>query len=154
MVKIDWECFCIADISSQLVSYRVLCLDLIIHHMSALVRSNPSHFRVSGDSCDLVYAVLLLYIGPAMNSPWRTAYQEQTHISPLAPKCRYGRWCQSQHIHTCTLTYKCAESAFVSKDRGARNVISGSFLRARRKGPILYEVYIHMHAFVFKHSTV
>lgn len=76
-----------------------LCLDLIctdnvikIHQMSALVRSNASHFRASGDPSDLVYAVLLLYIGPALNSPWRRAYQEQTHISPSAPPCTCGRW--------------------------------------------------------------
>lgn len=76
-----------------------LCLDLIctdnvikIHQMSALVRSNASHFRASGDPSDLVYAVLLLYIGPALNSPWRRAYQEQTHISPSSPKCICGRW--------------------------------------------------------------
>lgn len=95
---------------SQLVSHSyqrmklrcfssALCLDPIctdnvikIHQMSALVRSNASHFRASGDPSDLVYAVLLLYIGPALNSPWRRAYQEQTHISPSAPQCICGRW--------------------------------------------------------------
>lgn len=114
-----------------------LCLDLIctdnvikIHQMSALVRSNASHFRAPGDPSDLVYAVLLLYIGPALNSPWRRAYQEQTHISPSAPKCICGRWVSTK-TSICALTYKYAESAFVGEE-GTGSSILGFCLRVGR----------------------